>query len=416
MKKAQERRKFTTNDKELRQSGCMKITLASLLPFSLFWTLATAHAGDVENVARAYNGLGFKLLAQCRQSLSKTNYFLSPAGLAFALSMLQNGAQGETLRQVMATVQVGNIPLPQLNEANKALLDHLSKLDPKIKLEIANALWIDQKASIKPDFISVNRRDYDAEVANGNFQDPATVMKINDWVSTRTHEKIPTILEPPLNPMLRLILLDAIYFKGDWLAPFETNLTRDLPFTLGNGQNVQHPRMSRIGRYAYCEGDLFQAVELPYGGGEMSMFVFLPKGGLDEFLKKFTVKDFEASVQRMTSLKGTVELPRFKLENDYDLTSILPAMGMPLAFTTGADFSRMSDDPLRISFVKQKTCVAVNEQGTVAAAVTAIGVEAMMVMCEPRPFHFVVDRPFFMAIRERQTGLILFLGAIFDPR
>jgi serine protease inhibitor len=349
------------------------------------------------------------------QSLPKTNYFLSPAGLAFAFSMAQNGAQGETLRQIMATLQAGNLPLPQLNEANKALLDHLSKLDPKIKLEIANALWIDQKASIKPDFISVNRRDYDAELANGNFQDPATVRKINNWVSARTHEKIPAILEPPLDPRLRLILLDAIYFKGEWLAPFETNLTRDLPFTLNNGQTVQHPRMSRTGRYAYCEEDRFQAVELPYAGGEMSMFVFLPKGGLDEFLKKFTVTDFDASVRRMSSLKGTVELPRCKLENDYDLTGVLPAMGMPLAFTTRADFSRMSDESLCISFVKQKTYIAINEQGTEAAAVTAMGVRAMAMRMEPPPFHFVEDRPFFMAIRERQTGLILFLGAISDP-
>ena len=394
----------------------MKIILALLVSLGFLCTIVPSHAGDVEEAARAYNGLGFQLLAQCRQSLPKTNYFLSPAGLAFALSMVQNGAQGETLRQIMATLQVGNVPLPQLNEANKALLDHLSKLDPKIKLEIANALWIDQKASINPDFISVNRRNYDAEVATGNFQDPATVRKINDWVSARTHEKIPTILEPPLHPRLRLILLDAIYFKGEWLAQFETNLTRDLPFTLGNGQTVQHPRMSRTGRYGYCEGDGFQAVELPYAGGEMSMFVFLPKGGLDEFLKKFAVKDFEASVQRMSSLKGTVELPRFKLENDYDLTGVLPAMGMPLAFTTRADFSRMSDEPLCISFVKQKTYVAVNEQGTEAAAVTAIGVRAMAMRMEPPPFHFVVDRPFFMAIRERQTGLILFLGAISDPR
>jgi serpin B len=232
----------------------------------------------LKDAARAYNGLGFQLLAQCRQSLPKTDYFLSPAGLAFALSMVQNGAQGETLLQIMSTLQVGNFPLAKLNEANKALLDHLSKLDPKIKLEIANALWIDQKASIKPDFSSINRRDYGAEVVNGNFQDPATIKKINNWVSARTHEKISTIIEPPLDPMLRLILLDAIYFKGDWLAPFATNLTRDLPFTLGNGQTVQHPRMSRTGRYSYCEETNFQAVELPYAGGEISMFVFLPKG------------------------------------------------------------------------------------------------------------------------------------------
>jgi serine protease inhibitor len=401
----------------------MKITLALWLSAGLLFPSGSAMAGDLENTARAYNGLGFQLLAQCRQSLPKNNYFLSPAGLAFALSMVENGAQGETLRQIMATLQVGNIPLPQLNEANKALLDHLTKLDPKIKLEIANAIWIDEKASIKPDFIAVNRRDYDAEVANDDFQKPSTVKKINDWVSARTHDKIPTILEPPLSPMLRLILLDAIYFKGDWLAPFDAKLTRDLPFTLGNGQVITLPRMSRAGHYGYFEDSLplletaaFQAVELPYAGGDISMFVFLPKNGLNDFLKTFTPKEFDAVVHQMRERKGTVELPRFKLENDYDLTAVLPSMGMPLAFTTRADFSAMSDEPLFIGFVKQKTYVDVNEQGTEAAAVTSIGVRAAAIMREPPPFQFVVDRPFLIAIREKQTGLILFLGAVSDPR
>jgi serpin B len=394
----------------------MKIVLALGLLLVPFCVAVPALAAGMEEPARAYNRLGFQLLAQCRQSLPTTNYFLSPAGLAFALSMVQNGAQGETLGQIMATLQVGNIPSAQLNEANKALLDHLLMPDSKIKLEIANALWIDPKAAIKPDFISVNRRDYDAEVAGGNLRDPATVKKINDWVSARTHEKIPTILEPPLDPSLRLILLDAIYFKGDWLTPFDTNRTRDLPFTLGNGQSVPHPRMICFGHYGYCEENRFQAVELPYAGGDISMFVFLPKDGLDGFLKTFAAADFEASIQRMRSREGTVELPRFKLENEYDLTGVLPPMGMPLAFTTGADFSRMSLEPLHLGFVKQKTYVDVNEKGTEAAAVTAIGVRAMVRRIEPPPFHFVVDRPFFLAIRERQTGLILFLGAIADPR
>jgi serpin B len=174
--------------------------------------------------------------------------------------------------------------------------------------------------------------------------------------------------------------------------------------------------MSRTGQYNYCDEDRFQAVELPYAGGDMSMFVFLPKGGLGEFLKQFTVADFEAAIMRMRSRKGTVELPRFKLENEYDLTGVLPPMGMPLAFTTRADFRGISDEPLCIGFVKQKTYVAVNEQGTEAAAVTAVGARAMAIVREPPPFHFVVDRPFFMAIREKQTGLILFLGAISDPR
>jgi serine protease inhibitor len=394
----------------------MKIFLALWLSLDLMFEVGPADGAGLEEMARAYNGLGFQLLAQCRQSLPKTNYFLSPAGVAFVLSMALNGAQGETSRQMMQTLQVGNIPVQQLNEANKALLDHLSKLDPKIKLEIANALWIDQQASLKPDFIAVNQSHYKAEVASGNFQDAATVRKINAWVSARTHEKIPTILEPPLDPMLRLILLDAIYFKGDWLAPFATNLTRDLPFTLGNGQSIQQPRMNRAGQYAYCEEDRFQAVELPYIGGDISMFVFLPKGGLDAFLNHFTAADFEAAVLRMRSSKGTVELPRFKLENEYDLTGVLRWIGMPLAFTPRADFRGISDEALHVGFVKQKTYVAVNEEGTEAAAVTAMGFKAMAVMREPPPFRFVVDRPFFMAIREKQSGLILFLGAISDPR
>jgi serine protease inhibitor len=200
-----------------------------------------------------------------------------------------------------------------------------------------------------------------------------------------------------------LILLDAIYFKGDWAAPFDANLTRYLPFTLGDGNSIQQPRMSRSGQYAYYAEGRFQALEIPYASGEISMFVFLPKGGLGEFLKKFSVADFEAAIQQMHSSKGTVELPRFKLENEYDLTRVLPLMGMPLA-------------SLGISFVKQKTYVAVNEQGTEAAAVTGLGFKVLAIMREPPPFRFVVDRPFFIAIREKQTGLILFLGAISDPR
>jgi serpin B len=391
--------------------------MRNIFAFGLSLGLAGMACGsDLQEAARAYNGLGFHLLAQCRQSLPKNNYFLSPAGLALALAMVENGAQGETARQIMATLQAGNLTLPQLNAANKAMLDHLTKLDPKIKLEIANAVWIDQKASIEPQFLTVNRSAYGAEVFQENFRNPSSVKKINAWVSARTHEKITTILAPPLDPMLRLILLDAIYFKGDWLATFETNRTRDQPFTLRNGQVIQHPRMSRAGQYAYWEDERLQAVELPYVGGNMSMFVFLPKRGWDEFLKAFGPEEFQAALLRMHLKKGAVELPRFKLENEYDLTGVLAAMGMPLAFTGQAEFGAMSREPLQIGFVKQKTYVAVNEQGTEAAAVTGVAVAARAMRKEEPPFQFVVDRPFFMAIVEKQTGLILFLGAISDPR
>ncbi|MGA2177856.1 MAG: serpin family protein [Verrucomicrobiota bacterium] len=388
----------------------MKVLWASLLSLCVF------SAAGAEDVARAYNRFGFQLLGQCRQSLAKTNFFLSPAGLGFALSMVQNGAKGDTLREMRAALRVEGIPPAALNGGNKELLARLSRLDPRIKLEIANSLWLGKEAVIKPDFIAANKEAYDAEVSNADFKDPAIVNHINDWVSARTHGKITQMVQAPLDPLLRLIVLNAIYFKADWAAPFATNLTRDLPFTLAGGQAVRHPRMSRTASYRYLEQDGFQAVELPYSDGSVSMYVFLPKGGLDAFLGSLTAENFEQWIGRMESRRGTLELPRFKLENEYNLKAVLASMGMPLAFTARADFSGMSDEPLCISWVKQKTYVDVNEQGTEAAAVTGIGMRAMAVHVEPPPFQMVVDRPFFVAIRERQTGLILFLGAIFDPR
>jgi serpin B len=391
----------------------VKVILAFLLSM-----LAPGVHGAVEPdaVARAYNRFGFELLAQARQKAAGMNVFLSPAGLAFALSMVQNGAKGETLQQMAATLQVKDIAQVDLNTANKALLDRLTSLDPKLKLEIANGLWTDKNAVIEPEFAAVNKSAFNAEVFSADFKDPAFVKTINDWVSDHTDGKIPQMMQGPLDPMLRLIVLDAIYFKGAWLDPFDRGRTRDLPFTLAGGLAVQHPRMVRSGEFSYCEDDAFQAVELPYAGGEVSMDVFLPKGSLDEFLRTFTAENFEQWTGRMESRRGTLELPRFKLQNEYDLKGVLAAMGMPLAFTRQANFSGISQERLYISWVKQKTYVDVNEEGTVAAAATGIGARASMVRREPPAFRMVVDHSFLVVLRERKSGLILFLGAISDPR
>jgi serpin B len=392
-----------------------------ILSFVIFTTafliLPSASAqtnSAIEKVAGSYNAFGLKLLAQTRQSVPGRNVFLSPAGLAFALSMAANGAQGETLRQILATLQQ-EAGAPDLNEANQALLEHLSKLDSKIKLEIANSLWTARDVRIKPAFLAVSRQFYEAEVASVDFTNPATAQKINDWCSDHTHGKIPKMVEPPLDAN-RLIILDAIYFKGDWIVPFDKKLTRDLPFTLGNGQTVTHPRMSRTGDFQYYEDDAFQAVRLPYAGRAVSMYVFLPKKSLAGFLQNLTMENWEQWTAQFRSRKGTVELPRFKLENDYDLKGVLEALGMPAAFTRQANFHGISDEPLYIDWVKQKTYVDVNEEGTEAAAVSGIGMRALAVRQEEPPFRMVVDRPFFLAIRENQSGAMLFLGAIVDPR
>jgi serpin B len=340
--------------------------------------------------------------------------FLSPAGLAIALSMAADGAGGDTLREMKAAMQLP-ASMPDLNQANEGLLKLLSGLNAKIKLEIANSLWAANEAKIIPAYVDVIRESYLGEISSVDFRNPATADKINGWVSDRTHGKIKKMVEPPLAGD-RLILLDAIYFKGDWIVPFDKKLTHDLPFTLAAGQTVTHPRMSRAGEFEYFENDAFQAVRLPYAGREVSMHVLLPKKGLDEFLPTLTPENWRQWTRQLQPRKGTVEFPRLKLENDYDLKNILEALGMRLAFTRQADFHAISDEGLYINWIQQKTYVDVNEQGTEAAAVTGIGFHAAVVHREPPPFNMIVDRPFFMAICDNLTGAILFLGAIVDPR
>jgi serpin B len=394
----------------------MKLSSQVLLVFSVLAAeaIASAQTNSLPAVP-SYDGFGLKLLAQTRQSVPGKNVFLSPAGLGLALSMAANGARGETLRQIQATLQVA-AGAAELNQANQALAARLSSLDPKIKLEIANSLWTAQDAAILPAFLDASRKFYQAEVASVDFKDPATAQRINAWCSDHTHGKIPEMVKPPLDDN-RLILLDAIYFKGDWTVPFDKTLTRDLPFTLGNGQTVTHPRMSRTGDFDYSENDAFQAVRLPYAGRAVSMIVFLPKKSLDDFVAELTAANWRQWIAQLHSKKGTVELPRFKLENDYGLKQVLEALGMTAAFTRQADFHGLSDEALYIDWVKQKTYVDVNEEGTQAAAVTGMGMKAMAILRrEEPPFHMVVDRPFFLAITDQQSGAMLFVGAIVDPR
>jgi len=174
--------------------------------------------------------------------------------------------------------------------------------------------------------------------------------------------------------------------------------------------------MTQSGHFNHLETDDFQAVNLPYADGQISLYVFLPKNNLKKFLGNLTPANWEQWLTRFKSANGTVELPRFKLSNEYKLNSTVEALGMPLAFTPRADLSGIAAEPLYIGWVRQKTFVEVNEEGTEAAAVTGIGVRASSVRREEPPFQMIVDHPFFVAIREARTGAVLFVGVIGDPR
>ncbi|WP_416671888.1 serpin family protein [Egbenema bharatensis] len=366
----------------------------------------------------ADNQFGFKLFSQLIQQDSEQNLMMSPTSVAIALSMLYNGASGETQQQIATTLELHGMSLEDLNQANADLKNLLENADPQVKLAIANSLWGNQEVAFKPDFIQRIQTFYDAEVETLDFTNPSVVNRINDWVDRNTEGKIPTILDE-VRPDDILFLINAVYFKGEWQQAFDQANTSDRPFTLPDGSTKNHPLMSQSGNYLYQETDEFQAVSLPYGEGRLSMYVFLPQADvpLTQFSQELLSADnWDTAMTRFTRRDGTVELPRFKYEYATRLNDALKALGMPMAFDPDvADLTGLTDQDSFVNEVRHKTFIEVNEEGTEAAAVTSIGIRATSVQIPTEPFVMTVDRPFFYAIRDNESGAILFMGSVVNP-
>jgi serine protease inhibitor len=286
-----------------------------------------------------------------------------------------------------------------------------------LTLELANAIWYKQGISLKPAFASANREFFQAELAGVDFNNPQSAQTINDWADRSTHGKIPQVVQWPFDPATRVILANAIYFKGKWERPFDPQETKPHAFHLAGGGGKQAPTMWQHGHFEYQFGDGFQAVRLPYAGRRLWMEVFLPDAGSSpaKLLARFSDRsDRNKMLEGFFGRDGTLALPRFKLEYNIRLNRSLQALGMERAFAD-ADFSAMSDEPLVLSEVKQKSYVEVNEEGTEAAAVT-VGIVAATAVLRPQPpFEMIVDRPFLFVIQDNQTQSILFMGVVADP-
>jgi serine protease inhibitor len=359
---------------------------------------------------------GFRLFAQLLQHQNE-NVLISPSSVAIALSMTYNGASGNTQKAIASTLGVQGMSLEQINRANAALESSLENADPEVKLAIANSLWGRTGFSFKPDFLQRNRTFYNAEIASLDFSSPGAVDRINAWVSQNTAGKIPTIVDQ-ISAAHVLFLINAVYFKGRWTEPFNKQDTRNRPFHLSNGDRKQQPMMVQHGEYRYAETDRFQAISLPYGNGRLSLYVFLPNSnvGLQRFNQTLTPENWHTWMGLFSKQEGTIQLPRFKFEYSTSLNQALKALGMTIAFDpTQADFSGISTEATAIDQVQHKTFMEVNEEGTEAAAVTSV---AMMraSMQQSQPFQMVVDRPFFCVIRDNQTGTILFMGTVINPK
>lgn len=372
-------------------------------------------------IVESSNKFGFKLFSEVLKSdRGENNVFISPSSVAIALALTYNGASGTTQQAMAKTLELQGLNLPEINSSYAAVLKQLvDNSDGKVQLKIANSLWGNQDVSFAPDFLQRTQYFYQAKVSNLNFQDAAAPSIINNWVKENTNGKITNIVGS-IQPNDVLFLINAIYFKGKWSNEFDKNLTAQYPFYITSGKQKQYPMMSQDGNYRYYESNQFQAVSLPYGkDGKFSFYIFLPKqnSNLNAFYQNLNVENWEKWITQFSKQKGFIRLPRFKTDYEVKLNDALKTLGIEEAFSNKANFSGMGKgNNFAISEVKHKTFLEVNEEGTEAAAVTSVGIVATALRQEPEPFQMIVDRPFFCAIRDNQTGSVLFMGSIIDPQ
>lgn len=373
-----------------------------------------------ESLVGQSNAFGVGLYARVAAE-DDGNLMVSPLSASVALTMLLNGADGETYSQIHEVLGYGPaMDLGAVNAAYESLRDQLLAADPAVQFTLANAVFYDQAfgPSVKAPFAEAMRGPFDARVEGLDFDAPSALETINGWASENTEGRVPKVLDR-INPDAVLLLMNALYFKGEWSEQFDEGQTAPADFRLADGQTVRVPTMQGEVEALLAHGDGYRALELPYGRRNFSMVVLLPEDPdtpLAEFAAELEGGLWDDAAGRLDEAgrwgEVDVRLPRFTFETKKVLNGPLQALGMVDAFSAlTADLTRMSDDRrLQVSSVRQDTFVGVDEEGTEAAAVTTVEVE--VVSAGPQ---FVVDRPFVFAIRERTTGTLLFVGQVADP-
>jgi serpin B len=360
----------------------------------------------------ADNSFGFDLFNQLTQQNPTGNVFISPTSVALALEIVENGAENGTLTAMAQTLHLPGMTPTDVDTANAALQASLVNPDPKIQLNIANSLWIQQGSTqVNPAFVQANTTYYGSNV--GNLAGAPD--NVNAWVSSATQGAITSILPPGNYRQDVCIVVNAVYFKGQWTTVFDPAQTVNAPFTLLSGATVTCPMMNQTNSFGYYRGTNFQLATLPYGSGRMSMIVALPDPGTSwqSFLTTVTAQNLNTWLSQTSPAWGSIGLPRFQSSYGADLIPALSALGMQVAFAPlQADLSGIAPGAY-INFVQHKTFLQVDETGTTAAGVTGIGVATS---AAPTPgFTMTMNHPFFCAIRDDKTGALLFMGTILDP-
>jgi len=378
----------------------------------------TEQVGAAELTTLTASNTRFALDLYRKLASEDGNIAFSPVSVSFALAMTYAGARGETAAEMKSTLHFEQQP----DKVHAGFADLLRKLTSSAdyELAVANRLWGDKASKFLPAFLDLTEKYYGAPLAEVDFRgDPdGARVAINEWVAKQTRDKIEELLKPGIiTAITRLVLTNAIYFKGKWEEEFEEEMTKDGPFYTPKGK-VEVPMMHQLEGFSIHSDDSLQVLELPYKGGNVVMYVFLPRArdGLPALEKSLDADSIQAWTGMMAREQVNVQLPRFEARSSFGLKPMLEALGMKLAFSDAADLSGMNGaKDLFITAVVHEAYVKVDEEGSEAAAATAVVVGEKAARPQ-KPADFIADHPFLWSIYDKKSSSILFLGRVVDPR
>jgi serpin B len=376
------------------------------------FTVAEARLAD------ASINFGLKFYREVAGAESKPNLMLSPLSASMALGMTMNGANGDTYDAMRTTLGFGTLSETEINEAHRGLIAQLLARDSKVTFSLANSIWHDRGLAVKQPFLDAAKSYFDAEVSALDFTDASAPKTISSWAERETGGRIKDLVNQ-IDPAEVMFLVNAVYFKAPWTQQFDPGYTHNGDFTRKDGTTVSTPMMSHDGQFRFMGNNEVLGLELFYGDSSFSMVLLTPLSGnnISVIEQKLTPAWLNGVLASMSSGRARVTMPKFKLEYGKTLNEPLKNMGMSIAFDQKrADFLRIAQvrneiiERLYISRVEQKTFIDVNESGTEAAAATSVGVGVTSA-----PPQITLNRPFLYAIRERESGAILFIGRVGDP-
>ena len=401
------------------QKPCiMKISQSFLITLAVLAVIPKTFQAQIpEKTIKGNNTFAFSLYEKINDE--EENVFFSPYSISSALAMTYNGAEGVTQKEMMEVLKFSDNK-EELSSDFRRLNQDLSSLKQKdLKLHIANSLWCQENFNFKQEFLDLNTKYYDAGIQKVNFEENYKEVRneINKWVEDNTNNKIEELIQKGmLDAMTRLVLVNAIYFKGMWEFPFKPENTKEDTFYVYSECMTKTDFMNREMSAKYFKDDLAEVIELPYAGKSLSMMIVMPKKkyGMKELEEKLDQELYNTYRKSVYTKKVKVSIPKFKINAGYELNDPLSGLGMESAFGKNANFSGMTDKTdLYISNVVHKSFVEVNEEGTEAAAATGVVMRKTTAIMDSVKFE--ADHPFIFFIKDNKTGSILFMGRVMNP-